>query len=103
MRAALAPSPVELLKMLSELRRKCRTGNELADLMGVGQTTVDDWLSGRHQPNASGRRAIWLVWCMVCHPERCQTLFDLCTWGRFRRTKLEGRQYEACESWPVQK
>jgi hypothetical protein len=58
----------------------CRS---LQPALGLSVLTLRGWVSGRYVPDMAGRRVIWLVWCIVFHPERCRTLLDLATWGRF--------------------
>ena len=57
---------------------------EFSRLLGVPGRTAEAWLQGRALGQFTARRLIWLHWCILLHPERIQTAFDLATWGRFR-------------------
>lgn len=80
---ALRPSVPECRAMLAQLERvygeKAST-----QLMGVPVQTFRAWRDGRIGVSGGGIRAVWLVHCLTLRPERCQSLFDLATWGRFR-------------------
>ena len=69
--------------MVIELRDKFGT-IEVSRLLGVPGRTCESWLQGRYLEKVTARRVIWLHWCLLLHPERIQTAFDLATWGRFR-------------------
>jgi hypothetical protein len=61
---------------------------EFSRLLGVPGRTAEAWLQGRFLTAYTSRRLIWLHWCLLLHPERIQTAFDLATWGRFRVVNL---------------
>ena len=77
--------------MLSDLRRVF-PGAQLPNLLGVPFRTVEHWQNGFRNPSDAARRMVWLVWCLVLHPSRLQTVFDLATWGRFRRERQPRRR-----------
>jgi len=56
----------------------------LCAVLGLPVRTIESWRSGRRVPDGAGIRVIWLTWCLLLHPERLQTVFDVATWGRFR-------------------
>ena len=94
---ALAPSPGEFRAMLADLRRVF-PGRELPNVLGVSSMTLEAWAMGIRKPTSPARRMVWLVWCLVLHPSRLQTVFDLATWGRFRRDRKR-RQRSARQSF----
>jgi hypothetical protein len=57
----------------------------IVSVLGVSRRSLVDWVRGQ-APSDAARRAIWLVWCLTLHPDRLQSVFDLCTWGRFRQS-----------------
>ena len=83
---ALAPSPAEFRAMLADLHLVF-PGAQLANVLGVPFRTCNAWELGIRKPSDAARRAVWLVWCLVLHPARLATVFDLVTWGRFRRDR----------------
>ena len=70
-------------------------------LLGIPWITVRCWQARRRKPDACSRRAIWLVWCVVLHPERLESLEDLATWGRLktevRRVERPAREWTGWE------
>ena len=70
--------------MLRDLRGPFPACRQLADLLGIPVATLRRCEMVERDPNKSARRLVWLLWCMVLHPDRLQTCFDLVTWGRFR-------------------
>jgi len=80
----LQPSAVEVKRMLWRLWRRCGR-DQLADLLGVPVSTLETWAYGQKEPSRAARKLVWLIWCLEFHPERCRTMFDVMTWGRFRR------------------
>jgi hypothetical protein len=77
--------------MLADLHRVF-PGAQLPNLLTLPWLTLRGWESGRRVPSDSARRMIWLVWCLVLHPARLQSVFDLATWGRFRRDRKARRR-----------
>ena len=69
--------------MLADLRRLVGR-NQVPELLGIPVLTVRKWEARAQNPPASGVRAVWLVWCLLLHPEKMRTAFDVVTWGRFR-------------------
>jgi hypothetical protein len=73
--------------MLHDLQRI--VGHDaLPELLGLPIQTVRAWTEKGHSPAATGTRAVWLTWCLLLHPDRITTAFDLATWGRFRVERL---------------
>ena len=82
---ALRPSAVETRRMVRQLWRRWGR-DQTADVLGVPVATLEDWaFSAAKAPSRAARKLVWLVWCLEFHPERCRTMFDVMTWGRFRR------------------
>ena len=82
----LRPSDAEFDTCLEQLaNRFCKRG--VADILGVSILTLQGWFSRRNRPSAAARKAIWLVWSWAFEPESVQNLFDIITWGRFRRSQ----------------
>jgi hypothetical protein len=71
--------------------------SELPALLGFPVVTVRKWESGQRIPDRAGRRAVWLTWCLLLHPDRISTAFDLATWGRFRAE----RRPDPPEDWSI--
>ena len=68
--------------MLSDLDQ--RLGRDGACmLLGCPMQSWRRWCAGIAVPNAVSVRGIWLAWCLLLHPDRIPTLFDVATWGRF--------------------
>jgi hypothetical protein len=82
-----APDVPEVLRMLSELLAVAGNPPALNQLLGLPAVTVENWMAGRKRPTAAGVRAVWLIHALTFHPERLQTLFDVVTWGRYRRSQ----------------
>lgn len=80
----LAPGPEECQTMLADLCAVFGSVRHTGLVLGVPLLTLNRWIDGTRVPSMAGRRTVWLFWCLVCHPERCQTLHDVQTWGRFR-------------------
>lgn len=81
-RTALCPTDAEVRSMLTELIERLGYMRTL-DALNVPHSTMRTWRSRMHPPSGTARRAIWLVYTLVCHPERLRTLHDLYTWGRY--------------------
>lgn len=86
----LAPDTPDVLRMLLELKRKYHSLLPL--VLGCPARTVYCWLAGSACPTLPATRAIWLTWALLLHPERCQTVADLITWGRFQIRPPNGEQ-----------
>ena len=73
-----------------------------AAALGMPGLTLHRWYRRDGVPSSAARRALWLVWCMVLHPDRIQSLEDLVTWGRLKTVR---RMVErpACEwtDWSI--
>lgn len=82
---ALAPTDGEVRRMLRGLRAVFPE-LELCAVLGVSSRTVDSWRRGQHLSDGA-RRAVWLTWALILHPSRVRTVFDLATWGRFRKER----------------
>jgi len=80
----LRPSNAEFDAMLAELGQEF--GHDLATLLGVPVLTLRGWRKGKNGPCAASRKTVWLTWCLLLHPEKVKTIFDLATWGRFQPT-----------------
>ena len=94
---ALAPTLAEFRAMLADLHRVF-PGAQLSNVLGVPFRTCNAWRLGIRTPSDAARRMVWLVWCLVLHPARLATVFDLVTWGRFRRDR-KTRQRSARQSF----
>lgn len=89
--------------MLTELAETLGGERHLANVLTVSVLTLRDWLKRTGNPCAAAKKAIWLTWIMILHPHRCQTIFDMATWGRFRvehhnRQRTEGGEIAGSES-----
>lgn len=80
------PDTPEVLKMLQELER-VHGVVLLAGLLGCPVAVLEHWLRGRRYPSGAAVRAVWLLWALTLHPERCRSVGDILTWGRFVTTK----------------
>lgn len=58
----------------------------VVELLGVPSINLSAWTSGQ-APSYAARKAIWLTWCLLLHPECLQTAFDIATWGIGRPVK----------------
>lgn len=83
--------------MLADLQRVF-PGAQLPNVLGIPFRSLRNWTVTRLPPSDPARRAVWLVWCLVLHPARLSTVFDLVTWGRFRRDR-KARQRSARQSF----
>lgn len=70
--------------MIGDLERAFGGEHGVCALLCVPVMTLRAWRGGLRVPTASAKRAVWLTWALLLHPERIQTVFDLQTWGRFR-------------------
>jgi hypothetical protein len=86
LRFRLAPTDAECRAMCRDFQDKFG-GIEAPRLLGVPGRTFENWVLGRGF-SAGSRRCIWIQWCLLLHPDRIQTAFDLVTWGRFRVVNL---------------
>ena len=80
----LSPRQPEVKRMVWQLWRRYGR-DQLADLLGVPVVTIENWAYNDAPPSRAACKLIWLIWCLEFHPERCRTMFDVMTWGRFRR------------------
>jgi len=78
------PSYQEFHRQLEDLRKFCG-GDEFrtSELLGITAMTFQSWWYCQAKPSDAARRAVWLTWVLVLHPERIRSLFDILTWGRF--------------------
>lgn len=83
-RYALAPTVVDCLVMLRQLNEHLGGDRNTAETLCVPRQNVMAWMNEHRKDGMDWptRRCIWLTWCLVFHPERCQTLLDLMTWGQ---------------------
>ena len=58
-----------------------------AAVVGVPGLTLRGWQQRRKNPSYAAKRAIWLVWCLLLHPDRLTSLEDLVTWGRLKTVR----------------
>lgn len=79
----LRPTNVEFYTMLAQLGQVF-PGRDLASVLGISILTLDGWRKRKNGPCAASRKLVWLLWALILHPGRVQTVFDLVTWGRFR-------------------
>lgn len=70
--------------MIRELCVAAGDAKSLCRMLGIPRRTLTAWLLGESLPSGTARRCVWLLWAILLHPERCRTLFDVSTWGRFR-------------------
>ena len=78
------PNLEEFYRQMCEVRAFCGGDEDrTAQLLGVSVLTLRGWHYRRFIPNDAARRAVWLTWVLVLHPERIRSLFDILTWGRF--------------------
>lgn len=84
----LQPSRAETIKQLQRIvNRFGVTG--AAEVFGLPVVTVKRWLGVNGQlSNAATRRVIWLHYVLLFEPDTIQTVFDLATWGRFKRVPI---------------
>lgn len=80
---ALVANGDEAISMLMDLRDVVGTYGEVASLLGVSPSVVTEWTRGHCIPNKASRRAIWLLWAMICRPGQIRTVFDIITSGRY--------------------
>ena len=81
---SLQPTPDEVSAMIQDLRARFDgEWRPVVQCAGVCRKSLYSWVNGDRVPPPSGRRAVWLVWCMVCRPGSIRTTFDLATSGRF--------------------
>ena len=78
------PKNEQFASMLNDLAGKIGW-RALAAVLGVSQLTLDSWRKCRNGPSAGARKLVWVVWALVFHREKLQSLFDVATWGRFSR------------------
>lgn len=97
----LRPADVEVSTMLQELCAAMGGTRELAAACGIPRLTLDKWLDGTRSPTGAARKAIWLLWALLLHPERCTSLFDVWTWGRCRTIKPSVQTYPPNGSPPA--
>ena len=98
---AFRPSPGECRQMLEELWRLLGRPS-LCAALGLPIYTVESWRCGWRDPSGPGRRTIWLVWCLLLHPERLQSLDDLMTWGRLKvERRLVRRPASEWSDWCI--
>lgn len=84
LRFLFMPSVDECCDMVRELETAFGNERNTAVLMGVSVITLRSW-KNRRAISVPSRRAVWLIWVLLLHPERIETAFDLVTWGRFKR------------------
>jgi len=71
----------------------------LAMTLGVPALTVTSWREGTKRPSAAAVRCVWLLWCLVLHPDRVSSVWSIATWGRF---EIERRHVPAPqEDWCI--
>jgi hypothetical protein len=80
----LFPSNELTLRYLREIIAVSGTRRRACAYLRLPARTVGLWLSGKRRTTIAPRSLIWLTWCLLLHPDRIRTVFDLATWGRFR-------------------
>ena len=78
-----SPDDTEAVRMLKDLIAAFGVAGTAA-VCGVTEIAIKEAAFGR-KTNGVGmwtRRAIWLTWALLIHPERAETLLDLVAWGR---------------------
>lgn len=82
------PTDAEFIAMLDDLNALVGADGRVADLLRVSVRTLHGWREERHHPETAAKSLVWLTWALCLHPERCQDLLDLATWGRFRKVRV---------------
>lgn len=78
----LRPSGPRTRQQLLRLERTL--GRQLTyALIGCPWHTGLKWSKGHTDTNPTQKRCIWIVYCMIFHPERLRTMWDWLTWGHF--------------------
>lgn len=78
----LSASRTECLAMLRDLQ--ALLGTRFNAVTGIHHRNYCEWLRpGEAGPSLGWRRAIWLLWVMICRPGSVENLMDIATWGRF--------------------
>lgn len=80
----LRPTLEELNSMIVELSAAVGGTNRLSRMAGIPARTLVAWRDRGRVPSEPARRCVWLLWALLLHPERCRTLYDVATWGRYR-------------------
>lgn len=83
----LQPSRAEVSRMLARIVKRFGGVTGAAEVFGLPVITVKDWTRGKLSA-ASARRCIWLHYVLLFEPDTIQTVFDLATWGRFKRVPI---------------
>ena len=99
---AFRPSPRECRVMLAQIY-KAMGRQGCCALLGVNVMSLRGWLTSYAVPTATSRRCIWLVWCLLFHPERLATIEDVVTWGRFHERRKSAVKVPRCEwsDWSI--
>jgi hypothetical protein len=97
---SLRPGAGETAAMLADLQRRLGCAG-LALVLAVPVMTLRRWQSGRGTPTAAGIRAIWLLWCLVLHPDRLRSVLSVATWGRFEEQRAARLAGEGIEGEPA--
>ena len=85
---ALQTTEPEFRQQLQDLLDLAGSQRAAAGLLGLPMLTLRHWMEAKPPPIA-GRRLVWLTWCLLLHPEKIHTAFDLTTWGRFHVQQLD--------------
>lgn len=86
LRFLLMPSVGECVAMLRDLEAAFGGERGAAEVTGVSVITLRSW-KNRQTMSIPSRRCVWLHYVLLFEPETIQSVFDLATWGRFRRVK----------------
>lgn len=82
---AIIPTVDESTAMLGDLRSALGNGGTVAAALGVSAVQFNEWVRNNRRPSKGTRRAIWLLWALICRPGEVRTVFDIVTSGRYTR------------------
>ena len=88
------PSSTDVQRMIGDLARVVGSQTQVAEFLGTTYRVTAAWCSMERNPSGAARRAIWLLWVILCRPRRRITVGDLLTWGRVSASRE--RKAEVC-------